>query len=349
MVFDNRLAGADRSADQVLILQNAKAGARSGRSRVEALVGLLQSQRLATRLIDHPQELAQASQESMEQGRLKAVVAAGGDGTAALAINKTPRGAPIAVLPLGTENLLAKYLGIRGPEEVLRAIVHGVPVPLDVGQANGRLFLLMLSCGFDAHVVQRLHEGRRGHIRHLSYAKPIFHSLRTYDYPEIRITRLEGASDASDHPPCDQQSARWVFVMNLPCYARGLPIAPRASGVDGLLDVCTFRRGSWWNALRYLGGVLLGRHHQDRDCTQFQARRLRLEADLPTPYQIDGDPGGLLPVEVELLPGRLNLLAPAEWAARQGTVSPAQAGGGAACAAAPQTASCPLPGKQLAP
>jgi diacylglycerol kinase family enzyme len=37
---------------------------------------------------------------------------------------------------------------------------------------------------------------------------------------------------------------------------------------------------------------------------------LRIAADEDVPYQLDGDPGGMLPVEVEVLPGRVSLLVP---------------------------------------
>jgi diacylglycerol kinase family enzyme len=36
------------------------------------------------------------------------------------------------------------------------------------------------------------------------------------------------------------------------------------------------------------------------------------------PYQLDGDPGGELPVEIRVLPGRLALLVDRTWAVRRG-------------------------------
>ena len=41
-------------------------------------------------------------------------------------------------------------------------------------------------------------------------------------------------------------------------------------------------------------------------------RRLRVTAEEEVPYQLDGDPGGVLPVEIEALPGRLTLVVPAD-------------------------------------
>jgi diacylglycerol kinase family enzyme len=184
-------------------------------------------------------------------------------------------------------------------------------VQLDAGEANGKLFTLMAGCGFDADVVRRLHSERKGNIHHLSYAKPIFDSIRNYDYPLLRV-KYEAAGE--------QHCAlgKWVFVINLPRYAGGLNIAPGASGSDGLLDICTFKEGSLWSGLLYLGEVMFGQHQLLEDFTQVQAAELRVEAESPVPYQLDGDPGGELPLVVRSLPGRLRVIVSREWAEGNG-------------------------------
>ncbi len=178
-----------------------------------------------------------------------------------------------------------------------------------------------------------------------SYAKPIFESVRNYQYPQLRIvcsdapkgepnrvpaaTVAAGAGAAGDAPansvavclaggqPAERVvslTARWVFVVNLPCYAAKLQFAPGAVGTDGLLEVATFQYGGFFQGLRYLGYLWSGRHAwlPKSDYGRLQARHLRIEADVPVRYQLDGDPGGLLPLDVEVLPNRLTLLAPAE-------------------------------------
>jgi diacylglycerol kinase family enzyme len=162
-------------------------------------------------------------------------------------------------------------------------------------------------------VVRRLHEVRSGNIHHLSYAKPILDSIRTYDYPELRIWYAPPGNDELS----EQITARWAFVVNLPRYAGGLNFAPLASGSDGLLDVCTFREGSLWHGLRYLTGVVFGQHETMEDFVRVQTRRLRIESDAAVPYQLDGDPGGQLPVEIEIEAGRLTVLVDAAWSERQ--------------------------------
>lgn len=296
------------AARDVLVLANPKAGARSRRDAVECLTARLTA---AGYTVQHYTDIAQLQAEAAARqraGTLRAVVAAGGDGTAQLVVNRTAPGVPVALLPLGTENLLAKFLGVGpDPDGVCQIIRQGRIVRFDAGQANGQLFLLMVGCGFDAEVVRRLHARRTGHIRHLSYVKPILQTIRSYQYPELQLY-CDG-TEARTHV------ARWAFAFNLPCYARGLGIAPEADGRDGLLDVCTFRRGSCWHGLRYLMKVIRRRHRGDADYTTLRTPRLRVEAEAPVPFQLDGEFAGYLPVDVQVVPGRLTVLVPDSWRA----------------------------------
>ncbi len=308
MHADQEKSDFSSDATDVLLLVNPTAGARSRRSIVERVVQILNELNYRTEIVSDLRQLSDLAAARLERGTLRAVVAAGGDGTVSTIAHRTPVGTPIAVLPLGTENLLAKYLEIPGdPRRVCQMIHEGRIVRLDAGRANGRLFLLMVGCGLDAEVVRRVDQARTGHITHFSYAKPILDSVRSYQYPELRIY-----SHCSDAKPdaTHAEVARWAFVANLPQYAGGLGIVPHACGTDGLLDVCTFRRGSLFRGLIYLARIILGSHQSLNDCVNLQAARLRIESDAPVPYQLDGDPGGYLPVEIEVVPGRLTVVVP---------------------------------------
>jgi diacylglycerol kinase family enzyme len=91
-----------------------------------------------------------------------------------------------------------------------------------------------------------------------------------------------------------------------------LLVAPHAEGTDGLLDVSTFGKGSFWHALRYIGLVALGWHQTLSDYRTTRVTRVRIESSEAVPYQLDGDPGGHLPLEIEAVPRRMTMLAPRE-------------------------------------
>src|SRR5205823_27167 len=133
-------------------------------------------------------EVAAEANSLFCRGRLRALVAVGGDGTVAELVNRTQPGLPLTVFPAGNENLLARYFGLGPtPEECCRIVTEGTVVRRDAGLANGRIFLVMVSCGFDAEVVHALHSQRKGRVTNASYFNPIVESIRHYDYPELRV------------------------------------------------------------------------------------------------------------------------------------------------------------------
>ncbi len=319
------------AARHVLILTNPTAGSGANRSVVKELIDRLATNGIEAEITSDLERVADLGARPAQAG-LRAVVAAGGDGTVAAIVNRTHPDTPIAVLPLGTENLLAKYLHMLvKPHELSDAITHGATIRVDAGQAGDQLFMLMAGCGFDAEVVRRLHAERTGHIRHLSYVKPIIDSIRRYQYPMLRVhchavddgdavvkdsLGLKRAGETLE----SQRSftARWLFIVNLPRYAGGLRMVPQAVGTDGLLDICGFERGSMLDGLRYLSGIVRGQHLAWPDCHYVRAKSVRIESDADVPYQLDGDPGGKLPLEITTLPERVSLIVTESWAMHRG-------------------------------
>jgi len=241
---------------------------------------------------------------------LRVILTLGGDGTVGAMLNVAPPGTPLVVVPCGTENLLARYIGnTRNAAAIARLVTDGVVIRLDAGCAGGRLFSLMLSAGFDAEVVHSLHQARTGNISHLAYAWPIFKALRSYSFPGLVVKS-----------PSGEFAGRWLFCMNLPPYARGLPILPQATGQDGALDVCLLKKGSIAAGIWYMCNILRGQHQRLPSVYTHRMAELRIEplGDRPVPYQLDGDPGGHLPVDVKIVPERLTLVVRPEVAEKLG-------------------------------
>ncbi|MEM9943104.1 MAG: diacylglycerol kinase family protein, partial [Planctomycetota bacterium] len=241
----------------VLISKNPKSGASDQSSIVDALADHLESVGFLVHVLTDISELKKQVDElqpksNQHPSQLQAVVAAGGDGTVSLLANELPAETPLAILPLGTENLLAKYLCLRAdPVSIAETIRCGHEFLMDVGSANGKLFLVMLSCGFDADVVNRLHSNRKGHIQHWSYVIPILQSIWKYRYPKIKIRSY---SDDAEY------SGKWAFLFNVPRYAMNIPFVPQANPCDGALDVITFHGGNTVRGLFYLFTVLIRKH-----------------------------------------------------------------------------------------
>ncbi|MGD9634869.1 MAG: diacylglycerol kinase family protein [Pirellulales bacterium] len=308
-------------ARRLLVCFSPQAGARSGERRAREIAAKLESAGYQVHSTSDLGELSALAAGWLESGQLRCIVACGGDGTAAVVRNQTPLDAPLLLVPMGTENLLGNYVAQgASPTRVLETVDHGVVVPLDLGRvrdSGGRsqYFLSMISAGFDAEVVREFQAQRRGNITRLSYLQPMLAVIRSYQYPELQVYcgGLEAA--ASEAIRC-----RWVFGFNLPLYARGWKVAPDAVATDELLDVCTFERGSVGNVGRYLWHVIWGSHFRLSDAKLSRIQQLRIEAanGADVAFQVDGDFGGTLPVDVDVLAGRLRLMVMPDVARRLG-------------------------------
>ncbi len=307
---------------RVIISMNPRAGSRARHDHLEAIVDGLRADRFTVQLTTDLGELEALTAAESAAGELRAVLALGGDGTASVVRNHVPLEVPLLAVPMGTENLLGRYVGqTADPAAVCQTVAEGVTIELDLGRAGEKYFLIMISAGFDAEVVRALHENRRGNIRRSAYLLPTLQAIRSYEYPPMQVYW-----ETTVAPDMEPLSCRWMFGVNLPLYAFGLPIAPDAVATDGLLDVCTFEHGAMWGVARYLWHVLRRGHLELADTTLIRSPRLRLESESPKlAYQLDGDYGGRLPVDVEVLPGELRLLVPRQAAARLGFAVPAAA------------------------
>jgi diacylglycerol kinase family enzyme len=284
---------------RVAILANPRAGAGQSRRHVETFARRLHALGLAPVVCWHRRELSDVFASGKDD--LRCVVAAGGDGTVLEVLNRAP-GVPVAVLPLGTENLVACYCGVtRSARTLAEVIAAGKLRQFDVARANGRVFCLMASAGFDAAVVHRVHRRRRGHITRLSYGLPVVQLLQDYRYPPIDVEVMDTG---------EKLRGSLAFVFNVPRYGLGLPIAPDARPDDGLLDLYVFERPGALALARYGLAVLRGRQGRLPDVHHRQARGFRLSSAEPVPLQTDGDPAGWLPATVEVVPRALTLMVP---------------------------------------
>lgn len=292
------------SSEYVVIQRNPRSGAGSPRQRLIDLISTLRRNGLKVRLFRDRDRLHQWLHIPEHRERLRCLVAAGGDGTVADVFNRFP-GVPLAILPSGTENLTARFLGIpKCGKKVGNMILAGRALPFDLGQLGDRRFLLLASAGVDASVVQQLHAVRHGHISRVTYFQPIWQTFRTYAYPEFRVW-------VDDHP--EPYTARQIMIVNVPLYALGLNFAQGADASDGWLDLRLFQGKTAFQSARYLFKVFTGKHERLPEVMSLRARWVRLEADQPVPIQIDGDPAGSTPADICLLSAALTLFVPPDW------------------------------------
>lgn len=314
---DAGAAWTDPGAGWVGIAANAASGRGAGRVAVDRLCRELNRLGLEPRVAWTLADRARLAAEARAGTGCRCLVAAGGDGTVAALINENPA-VPVAVLPVGTENLFARHFGfVRDPRRAAARIAAGEASSLDLGRVGTRRFALMAGLGFDADVVSRHHNarvGRTGAMRpthRVAYVEPVLRSSFGYRFPTLRLQ----VEDADGHH--EQLVGSTAFVFNLPRYALGLPFAPAARGDDGWLDLVVFRDPGPFRALHYLLLVVCGQHLNRPGVIHRRVRRVTVEADEPVPVQLDGDPGGMIepdgahPWTAEVEAAAIQVLAPA--------------------------------------
>ncbi len=285
---------------RALVIVNPIAGRGAGERRLDELrsglrgVGLAVEVRVTARPGDAREMAAEAEAHDL-------VAVAGGDGTLNEVLNGLEADRPVAVLPLGTGNVAAKEFGLpRRVGRFCQMVARGRELAVDLGAANGRRFIAMVGAGFDADVAAELAAGRSGAIRMARYVGPVLRHLARRRVPRIAVS-VDGAQAA--------EAQGFALVSNVHSYGGPFEIAPQAKPCDGLLDVCVLPRGG---LLRYSRAMLafILRCWRLSGARYLRGRAVLLTSREPVRYQVDGDPAGWLPADVELLERKLRLIVP---------------------------------------
>lgn len=304
-----------QSKKAVIISANPKSGSRNRLELAQSLQRCLNARGYTCELYTDLNTMVQRVTELHSSDSLRTVVSAGGDGTASLIASLIPATIPITLFPLGSENLLAKHFGLTAiPETTADLIDAGHCQSIDIFEVNGQFSLLVVSVGFDAEVVRRVHSARRSHVTKWNYITAIVKSLLWYPWPKMHVEVLDTHGNV-----VREESVGWLFAFNVPRYATGIAIMPQAICDDGLLDVGTFRRGGRLRSLFYYAAVLCGQHQRLSDWNSYRAAGLRVSLSATTrstsptsSFQIDGDWGSHLPVEIKHSGRMLSLVIPAK-------------------------------------
>jgi YegS/Rv2252/BmrU family lipid kinase len=268
---------------------------------------------LETREPGHGERLAAAAAD-LGHDR---VVAVGGDGTVNEVINGlmsgSASGAPppmLGVVPAGSGNDLARSLGLPlDPLDSLPVALGDRTRPLDLGMAScdglQRYFHAAGGTGFDAQVAFAMAGKRRGWQRgRAGYFVTTLTELWRYRNRALRV-RLATPDGAR------QLEGKFLFIAfaNGPYYGGGMKISPEASNHDGVLDVCLVGDISRLGAMKELPGIYRGSHVNHRLVEIARVLEMRIEGPPGTRVHLDGEPLGMLPVEVRVRPAALQVAA----------------------------------------
>ncbi len=211
------------------------------------------------------------------------VMAYGGDGTQrACAAALAGSDIPLALLPGGTGNLLARNLGI--PADLRTAVqvaVAGRARLIDVCRAGSDSFVVMAGMGFDADMIKATSPVLKRELGWLAYGLAALRTIR--DAPTLRI-RLE-----MDNGRSWTTSGVGVLAANVGTLTGGITLLPQAAVDDGQLAVAvlTPRRLRDWAGLG--GRLTSGRVPKPTQLRCWKTQSLHVSLDRPVMVEIDGD------------------------------------------------------------
>lgn len=238
---------------------------------------------------------------SQLDAEVDALLIVGGDGTVSEVVNGlVGKNIPCAILPTGTENLLARALETpRNVDRIAETLLYGQPFSFDMGEINGRRFLAVAGIGFDAECVLRMEKIRSGHITHLDHFWPIWRTFWSHRFPTLHV-EADGADVFEDRG--------FVLIGNVRRYSAGFHVHANARYDDGLLDVCAFPCSSRWELTKHAWRVLRRWHIGRSGVVYGQYRHIRITSPDSVPIEADGESAGMLPAECTVLPGAAKFL-----------------------------------------
>lgn len=215
------------------------------------------------------------------------VVVAGGDGTVRVVCAELARsGIPVAVLPAGTGNLLARNLGIPlDLDEALNQLLDGEDRRIDSVQVRGDQldtdrFVVMAGFGLDAAIISDARPELKARIGWAAY---IVSAIKNLNHPSMRVEII-----VDDQPP-RRRRARTVVIGNVGTLQANIPLMPDAAPDDGVIDVVVLapRRLTQWPRLAL---SLLIKPLRESHIERYTGQRVQITATRVVQRQLDGDP-----------------------------------------------------------
>src|SRR5476651_1571396 len=299
----------------ILLIRNPLAGRRR-RGLVEAVMRHVREAGWTIDLVDTTAAGdARRIAETCDAARYAVIAVAGGDGTINEVVNGLARRGgetpALAIVPLGTANVLAQELGLVFKAAALaNTMMTGRALLVRPGEAcsagDPRCFSLMAGAGFDAKVVAGVSVLLKRRLGKAAYVWRSLVEARRYR-PVRYAVEIDGA----------RYEAASVIVSRSRLYAGPYVVAPLAALGEPLLHVCLFERWGRSQTLRFGLALLLGRlprtsgfrviaGHDVRISVLSDAGEQRLQ-----PVQIDGDDALTLPISINVAAGTVRLLQPA--------------------------------------
>ena len=250
-------------------------------------------------------DITAAVRRARESG-VSAVIAGGGDGTLnGVAAGLNGSDIPMAIIPIGTLNHLARDLQIPlDPNQAIDGIKDGRVARIDLGEVNGRVFINNSVIGlYPTFHFARERLQRTWKMNWLAIASALFTVIRRNPYLKVRLS-IDGREIVRRTP--------YILVANNEHRMEGYQLGTRDRLDRGLLWVYVMRKLSRWSLLRLAASLVLGRFRRHDDFETFAVSSLKVETRRrKLGVSLDGEVKAMrTPLAYRSLPGALCVVVP---------------------------------------
>jgi YegS/Rv2252/BmrU family lipid kinase len=334
---------------RAVIIYNPLSGGDRGRrsEQLKRAQGNLSAYRILAELLptSSPGDAGRLACAAARDGA-QLIVVCGGDGTVNETVNGMARDeiasqVPLAVLPAGTANVLAKELRI--PWDIPRAaamIPRGTPVRIALGRIVplaspklDRYFVCVGGAGADAALVRALDIKVKHRVGILAYWMEGFRQLWKYQFPHFRVTPDNGRSS----------EVALAIIGRTKHYGGPFQITTGANLFGDEFEVALFRSRRALSYIAYMPAAWTGNLRKLKNISFLTTRSLICEPlDESEIYaQVDGEQAPQLAVKFEIVPNALTIVVPelvAAAASRPAMVTPERATAAMAASVETETA-----------
>jgi diacylglycerol kinase (ATP) len=237
------------------------------------------------------------------------VIAVGGDGTVRIVADRLAQsGIPMAVVPVGTANLLARNLEIPLSQLDALEVAFGEHtldidlIKLTVDGAPSEHFAVIAGLGVDAMIMDETSPELKDAIGAGAYFIAAARALGRTPI-DMRVT-LDGHRT-------HRRQAMICAIGNVGKLAGNLTLIPGARPDDGRLDVYVASPHRLTHWLRTFLRLVTRRPRADDRVDQWQATQVEVRLRHPDPYQLDGDViGDCSTLRAEVCPRALTVCVP---------------------------------------
>jgi len=252
------------------------------------------------------EEATPLAKQAVKDG-YKIVIAMGGDGTLeAVLRGMVGSKARLGIIPVGTQNNMAKSLGIPGTlEEACALIASNNTRKLDVGQVKIKkgkklYFFELTAIGLVAALYPKANKILDGKLSSIKDAALTL--IHHEPQPKVYLT-LDDESKI-------KIETMLVVVSNTPIFGRNFLVAPNASLQDGLLDISVYPNFSKAELLAYYTKIMNEGYSDNEKIQRYRARKLEVKASPKMEVMADGVMLGKGKVEIKNRPGALWVITP---------------------------------------